>query len=419
MSSTRSGCQSHSAVVQNSNVKHKSTEGVQRKEWNPAKFLSRIAGLDDPYAVVILNQPIENVHLFLQVCRQALYIVCADGGANRVKDLNLSETDEISCKIDAICGDLDSLRPEVGQYYKDLGSHIIEDPDQYSTDFTKCLKHINNIATAPSRHSDEKPRFEWMIRSSAGTFDVAVIGGFGGRADQAFSQMHHLYSASDEKGKHYNDIYLIGAESIVFLLHKGLNRIQTPVAPKFLGECIGIIPIARPSIITTRGLEWDVDKWPTEFGTQISTSNHIRASHVEIESSEKVLFTIEIAQKPGQEKAHHRAKRRKISHDLDNSNPAAELVEAANTLSTGMESSSTSSKNQSNGPVPSVSSADIAKRLDRVENLLDRMVTMYEETSENQQIESKANATVLQTVLELLRKPSKKEEMDKARLAES
>lgn len=218
----------------------------------------------------------------------------------------------------------------------------MKDPDQYSTDFTKCLKHISSAAIPQPRHPGKK-RKSVPILSSAGTFDVAVIGGFGGRADQAFSQIHHLYSASEDKAKRFNDIYLITTESIVFLLYQGLNRIRTPVTPDLFGECIGIIPVARPSIITTRGLEWDVEKWPTEFGTQISTSNHIKASHVEIETSEKVIFTVEIARTPEHEVDTHRAKRRKINHDLDEVTSIVEVVKAATTSTTGIGNTFTSS----------------------------------------------------------------------------
>ena len=83
----------------------------------------------------------------------------------------------------------------------------------------------------------------------------------------------------------------------MFLLEKGQNRIEAPVGPGRFTENVGIIPIGRPSIITTHGFEWNVKDWRTEFGYQMSTSNHIRAKTVEVEASERVLFTLEIARK--------------------------------------------------------------------------------------------------------------------------
>lgn len=164
---------------------------------------------------------------------------------------------------------------------------IVHDPDQYSTDLTKCLKYIrNSIANAEDEYN-----------SSQSGEDVAIFGSLGGRADQAFSQVHHLYTCSRDFPSTIRDLYLITAQSVMFLLEKGQNRIHAPVGSAHFTENVGIIPVGRPSIITTHGLEWDVTDWSTEFGTQISTSNHIRAEIVEVDTSDRVLFTLEIAKK--------------------------------------------------------------------------------------------------------------------------
>jgi len=220
-------------------------------------------------------------------------VVCADGGANRFYEFPRERYQSISWRNpDAICGDLDSISNVVKEYYQNERVPIINEPDQYSTDFTKCLKYINknynkcigdeNIPPGSKHHS----------------LDIAVIGGLGGRADQAFSQLHHLFAASEDPSLVSGDIYLITPESIIFVLEKGLNRIYTPVSADLLAENVGIIPLGRPAIITTRGLEWDVMDWPTEFGRQLSTSNHIRSEVIEVETSERVIFTVELAIKP-------------------------------------------------------------------------------------------------------------------------
>ena len=189
----------------------------------------------------------------------------------------------------AICGDLDSLRPDVEEYYRNRDVKVIKDPDQFSTDLTKCLKYIRDqIVGTEDEHG-----------SSLRGVDVAIFGSLGGRADQVFSQLHHLYTFSHDVPSVIGDLYLITAESVMFLLEKGKNRVHAPVGPSHFTENVGIIPIGRPSMITTNGLEWDVTDWSTEFGTQMSTSNHIRAETVEVETSERVLFTLEMARKPG------------------------------------------------------------------------------------------------------------------------
>lgn len=161
---------------------------------------------------------------------------------------------------------------------------------------------------------------------------MIVLGGLGGRVDQAFSQIHHLYTASTSSppaaDRPPGDLYLISEESITFLLQTGLNTILTPggsllekqsrriaasrreahrdsatestvaldEGPElYLSENVGIIPVGGCAVIDTKGLEWDVHDWKTEFGGQVSTSNHIRAESIEVKTTMPVLFTMELA----------------------------------------------------------------------------------------------------------------------------
>lgn len=132
---------------------------------------------------------------------------------------------------------------------------------------------------------------------SSPSMNIAVVGGLGGRADQAFSQLHQLYTANEVLPTWCNDLYLVTTESILFLLRQGLNSIKCPVGPKLLTKYVGIIPLGKPSVITTRGLEWDISNWSTAFETQVSTSNHIVEDVVEVETTERVLFTVGISLK--------------------------------------------------------------------------------------------------------------------------
>ncbi|KAL8800883.1 MAG: hypothetical protein Q9182_004857 [Xanthomendoza sp. 2 TL-2023] len=216
-------------------------------------------------------------------------VIYADGGANHVRDLKIAGS-EGKLVPDFICGDLDSIRPEVKAYYETKGAKIIQDPDQYSSDLTKCLQCVNNHPENILRQRNSNQSTDTPTPAR----DVVVIGGIGGRFDQGFSQLHHLYKASEDASLPNSRIFLINPQSICFLLCKGINKIATPVGRGLFAENIGIIPIGRPSVISTKGLEWDVTDWHTEFGGQISTSNHIRSEEIEIETSERVLLTIEL-----------------------------------------------------------------------------------------------------------------------------
>ena len=197
------------------------------------------------------------------------------------------------------------MRDDVLTYYSRRKVHVVKDSDQNTTDFTKSLRLITTSKRTVLEEFNEFNKFRKTYGLTlepnpgyrpADNIDVFVFGGLGGRADQAFSELHHLYLAHEDKNISVGDIYLVTPESIIFLLHRGTNVIHTPRGPKQLGESIGIIPMGRPSIITTKGLEWDVKDWQTEIGGQISTSNHIRAGKVTVTTTEPVLFTVELAQ---------------------------------------------------------------------------------------------------------------------------
>ena len=181
-----------------------------------------------------------------------------------------------------ICGDMDSIRPEVLDAFNHI--HIVRDDDQYSTDLTKTLRQLGTLHESDFRNAESK--YE--------STDVAILGGLEGRADQALSQLHQLYASSNDKPGGIGDLYLVTASSVIMLLEKGLNRIRTPVAPGCFTKMAGIVPLARPATLTTRGFEWNLENEEMDFGRFISTSNHIMDGEVEVETSEPVIFTLEL-----------------------------------------------------------------------------------------------------------------------------
>lgn len=99
--------------------------------------------------------------------------------------------------------------------------------------------------------------------------------------------------AAGEKELLVGESYLLSEQSLSFVLAKGLNKIE--LTKETFAENVGIIPITGPAVISTKGLEWDVHDWQTEFGGQMSTSNHLRSEMIEINTTTRVLFTVELA----------------------------------------------------------------------------------------------------------------------------
>lgn len=113
--------------------------------------------------------------------------------------------------------------------------------------------------------------------------------------DQAVSQLHHLYVFQKGPGYTEGRVYLISKESITFLLKAGKHHIHVRDGGEDLfGKHVGILPVKEPSHITTKGFEWDVEDWLTEFGGKMSTSNHIlpETTVAEVFTTKDVLFTV-------------------------------------------------------------------------------------------------------------------------------
>lgn len=244
--------------------------------WYPARLLE--GKPLTAYGIVILNQPI-NRNALKTVLDNAVLVVCADAGADRY--MNYQQNHEFRARLpDAVVGDLDSISTQAEQHYKEKGVVFSKDPDQYSTDFHKALKWM---------------RREWDQRKGAHEdLDVIVMGGLGGRVDQGFSQIHHLYMVLQQPELLRGGLYLLSEQSLSFVLSKGQNDLH--VNGTTFTENVGIIPLLGLSHITTSGLEWDVENWPTQFGGQVSTSNHIKSDLVRIHVHDnQPLFTVELA----------------------------------------------------------------------------------------------------------------------------
>ena len=100
--------------------------------WSTSAFTSPAAS--EPTALIILNTPLVHDRLFTQIWANCALVslflhefdsdwtaatlkYCADGGANRLYDSYAESSRSAEFIPDLILGDLDSLRPEVREYY--------------------------------------------------------------------------------------------------------------------------------------------------------------------------------------------------------------------------------------------------------------------------------------------------------------
>ena len=171
------------------------------------------------------------------------YLICADGGANSAFRLGLTPG--------LIIGDLDSIKPEVYDYYQ-RKVKIIKYKRQNDTDVEKALKYV----------------------ISKGYGEVILCGATGDRLDHSFCNVGVLL-------KFYNQIrvYLYHDKSIAYVI-SGLNFIKT-----IKGETISIYGIEPRTKFTSRGLKYPLEKVALPFGSRESTSNIALTGNLELSVS--------------------------------------------------------------------------------------------------------------------------------------
>lgn len=132
--------------------------------------LSELVGAEpsSPFSAVFLNYVLPSASVVSHLAKHAARIVCADGGANRLRDSGLDIVP------DAIVGDLDSIREDVAAYYREKRVSIIEDGDQYSTDMDKAVR--------------------WAIKQDPND-DIVIVASMGGRLDHSLSNINSAFTA--------------------------------------------------------------------------------------------------------------------------------------------------------------------------------------------------------------------------------
>ncbi|KAK4213416.1 thiamine pyrophosphokinase [Rhypophila decipiens] len=255
-------------------------------EWHPCAQLFKLHSDRTQYTVIVLNQPIDKAYrnTALTLWKNGFYHIAADGGANSVYEFaSETENHQLTSDIKIIVGDLDSIRPNVRAHFQNQTqcpeTKIIHDDSVDSTDFGKAVSVARETPDLQNK-------------------DIVVFGGLGGRVDQALSILHQLHLFQSDPQYREGRMYLYSGEGLTFLLKAGVHKIHVrePGMPDRFAKWVGILPVGEASVISTKGLEWDVTQWPTSFGGQVSTSNHVLPDTqvVEIKTTKDVIFTIAV-----------------------------------------------------------------------------------------------------------------------------
>lgn len=178
-------------------------------------------------------------------------------------------------KPDVIKGDLDSVRPEVKEYYSNMGTQIVDEShDQDTTDLHKCVAFITENSAIPNKSN----------------LCIFALGALGGRFDHEMGNINVLHLFPN------NRIILLSDDCLIFLLPRTHTH-NIHIERSIEGPHCGLIPIGAPSATTTTtGLQWNLDNTSMSFGGLISTSNIVReeSTVVTITSDSDLIWTISL-----------------------------------------------------------------------------------------------------------------------------
>lgn len=104
--------------------------------------------------------------------------------------------------------------------------------------------------------------------------------------DQTLSNINQLYCHAAER-----KLYWLSTQNLVTILSAGKHAIHVDSGVK-----CGLIPVGgRVENVTTEGLKWDMSEQCLEYGGLVSSSNEAVSPVITVETSHRVLFTVEIA----------------------------------------------------------------------------------------------------------------------------
>lgn len=235
------------------------------------------ASASAPTAAVLLNHLPVNVAMMKRVFAGSQLVVAADGGANQLHD-GLPRRLRFKLVPDVIVGDMDSLRPDVRRFYEALGCPIIRIADQNTCDLQKAVTYVERYAAGTT------PGVKW---------GVAVCASLAGRYDHTVQTINALFQPAGR----FAEVCVLSPSTSCRLLRPGTTtRVELhPVVERTRG--CGLLPVAGPVSVTTRGLQWECTGVTLQYGAVISSSNHMRADVAEVtvaDASAPVLWTTQL-----------------------------------------------------------------------------------------------------------------------------
>jgi len=173
---------------------------------------------------------------------------------------------------DLIKGDLDSLEPSVRRWYEAKGVRVIQDEDQNSTDLMKCIDSVREMEVALDTQ-----------------FGIIILGGLSGRLDQTVHTMSLLHKLRKSR----QHTYVVTEHNVAWVLDAGEHHISLDLS--VIGPTCGLLPVGVSStVLSTKGLVWDLEDSVSSFDGLVSTSNAFQSEQVWIKTSQPIWWCMEL-----------------------------------------------------------------------------------------------------------------------------
>lgn len=201
--------------------------------------------------------------------------MCVDGGLNRFIEYKENCTELLKPPY-LISGDFDSWTLKSMEYAKSEKCKIVPTPDQNETDFTKALRTLA------------------LELEQTMTNSVLVICETSGRLDQIMANINTLFKSKNFL-RSSCEVMLLSSNSLSFVLTPGTHFIYISRKIITSKNWCGLIPFTK-SIVSTKGLKWNLNESCLEFGAMVSTSNTYSndVDFVEVKTDNSLLWTMGI-----------------------------------------------------------------------------------------------------------------------------
>eukprot|EP00301_Raphidiophrys_heterophryoidea_P026893 c9377_g1_i3.p1 GENE.c9377_g1_i3~~c9377_g1_i3.p1 ORF type:complete len:282 (-),score=68.81 c9377_g1_i3:128-937(-) len=218
-----------------------------------------------PFHLIVLNTPLPGY--FLNLWRTAKTRICADGGSNRV--LGFQGWNGREKLPDCVVGDLDSAAPQALSFFRSKQVVVKLDKDQDTNDLQKSIAYL--IQTRPE----------------ASNQPIVILGDTSGRFDHVMAALNvlHLHPTLP--------LVVLSDLSVLVLVPPSPlgSTFQMTWPAEWCPMKCGFAPMCGEALVTTQGLEWNLDNAPMKFGGLVSTSNMALDPTVRISSSLPLLWT--------------------------------------------------------------------------------------------------------------------------------